>query len=94
VLITMNKKKWESLAPEAQKVLNDAAIEHERASFAANAEATKAEGDALVAKGMKVVTLTGEARKRYEEAYAKAGWERLAKRDPTNVAALKAKFAD
>jgi len=94
VLITMNKKKWDSLSPEARKILTDVAIEHEKASFAANAEATKAEGDALVAKGMKVVTLTGEALKNYQAASTRVSWERLTKRDPSNVAALKAKFAD
>ena len=94
VLITMNKKKWDSLSPEARKILTDTAIEHEKASFAANAEATKAEGDALVAKGMKVVTLTGEALKNYQAASTRVSWERLTKRDPSNVAVLKAKFAD
>ncbi len=94
VLITMNKKKWDSLSPEARKILNDVAIEHEKASFAANAEATKAEGDALVAKGMKVITLSGEAVKSYQAAASRVSWERLTKRDPSNVAALKAKFAE
>lgn len=94
VLITMNKKKWDSLTPQAQKILNDAAIEHEKASFAANAIATQQEGDAMIAKGMKVVELTGEARKKYAEADSRASWDRLTKRDPTNVAALKQKFLD
>ena len=94
VLITMNKKKWDSLTPQAQKILNDTAIEHEKASFAANIAATQQEGDALIAKGMKVAELSGEGRKKYLEAEARTSWERLNKRDPTNVAALKAKFAD
>ena len=94
VMITMNKKKWDSLPPAAQKILNDAAIEHERASFTANAEATKAEGDAMIAKGMKVVELTGEGRRKFSEAATRASWDRLTKRDPTNVPALKAKFLD
>lgn len=94
VLITMNKKKWDSLTPEARKILTDVAIEHEKASFAANAEATKSEGDALLAKGMKVVTLSGAALKNYQAAASRVSWERLSKRDPSNVAALKTKFAD
>ena len=94
VLITMNKKKWDSLSPEAKKLLSDVALEHERASFAANAEATQAEGDAMIAKGMKVVSLTGEARRKYEAASSRASWDRLTKRDATNVPALKAKFLD
>ena len=64
------------------------------ASFAANAIATQQEGDAMIAKGMKVIELTGEARKKYQEADSRASWERLTKRDPTNVAALKQKFLD
>jgi TRAP-type C4-dicarboxylate transport system substrate-binding protein len=94
VLITMNKKKWDSLPPAAQKILNDTAIEHEKASFAANAVTTQQEGDAMIAKGMKVVALSGEGLKKYQAAEARASWERLTKRDPTNVAALKQKFAD
>ena len=94
VLITMNKKKWDSLSPEAQKILDEVAKEHEKASFAANAENTKKEGDALVANGLKVIELTGEARKKYIEYGPAASWERLTKRDPTNVPALKAKFLD
>ncbi len=94
VLITMNKRKWDALSPEAKKLLDEVAIAHERASYEANAEATRAEGEAMIAKGMKVVTLGGAARKRYEDAAARTSWERLAKRDPANVAALKAKFLD
>lgn len=94
VLITMNRKKWDSLSPEAKKILSDTAMEHERASFAANASDTKAEGDAMIAKGMKVVTMPDAQRRRYEAAAVKASWDRLAKRDPANVPALKAKFAD
>ena len=94
VLITMNKTKWDSLSPQARKILNDTAMEYEKASFAANAEATKNEGDALIAKGMKVVELTGEGRRKYEQAAERSSWERLAKRDPSHVAELKAKFGN
>ncbi|MEO6625555.1 MAG: TRAP transporter substrate-binding protein DctP [Burkholderiaceae bacterium] len=94
VLITMNKKKWDSLSPQAQKILSDVAIEHEKASFAANVLATQQEGEALIAKGMKVIELTGEARRKYLEADSRASWERLTKRDPTHVVALRQKFLD
>ena len=94
VLVTINKKKWDSLSPQAQKILSDTAIEYEKASFAANADATRQEGEAMIAKGMKVVELTGEGRRKYVEAAQRAGWDRLTKRDPANVAALKAKFLD
>ncbi len=94
VLITINRKKWDSLTPAARKILDEAAIEHERASFDANAVSTKAEGDAMIAKGMKVVEMTGEGRRKYLEAASRASWDRLTRRDPTNVAALKQKFLD
>ena len=48
----------------------------------------------MIAKGMKVVTLSGEGLKKYQAAASKASWDRLTKRDPTNVAALKQKFLD
>ena len=94
VLITINKKKWDSLPPAAQKILGDTAVEYEKTSFAANADATRQEGDAMIAKGMKVVELTGEGRRKFSEAATRASWDRLTKRDPANVAALKAKFLD
>jgi hypothetical protein len=48
----------------------------------------------MIAKGMKVVELSGEGRRKYLEADSRASWDRLTKRDPTNVAALKQKFMD
>lgn len=92
VLITMNRKKWESLPPAAQKILTEVALEHERASWTANEQATKAEGDAMVAKGMKVVELSGEGRRKYVELANRISWDRMSKRDPAHVPALKAKF--
>ena len=94
VLITMNKAKWDGLSPAAKKILSEVSIAHERASFDANAQATRAEGDALVAKGMKVITLEGEGLKQYMEASRRVSWERLAKRDATNVDVLKQKFGN
>lgn len=94
VLITMNKSKWDGLSPQAKKILDATAQEYEKASFAANVDATKKEGDAMIAKGMKVVALTGEGLRKYNEAAERSSWDRLAKRDSTNLAALKAKFGN
>jgi TRAP-type transport system periplasmic protein len=94
VMITMNKRKWDGLSPQARKILADVALEHERASFAANAEATRAEGEQMVAKGMKVVELTGEDRQRFLDLQSRVSWDRMTKRDPTHVPALRQKFVD
>lgn len=92
VLISMNKAKWDSLPAPAKKVLQDTAIEYERESYEANLKNTEQEGEAMIAGGMKVVEITGAARDAYLEKASRASWERLQKRDPTSVAALRQKF--
>lgn len=94
VLISMNKAKWDSLPAAAKKVLQDAALEHERESYEANLKGTEQEGQAMIAGGMKVVELTGAARTAYLEKASRASWERMQKRDPSSVPALRQKFAD
>ncbi len=92
VLISMNKAKWDSLSEEAKTILNEVALEHEKASFEANVAETKKQGDAMIAAGQKVVELTGEGRDKYLAAAEKASWDRMTERDPTNVEALRALF--
>lgn len=94
VLISMNKQKWDGLPDGAKKVLQEVAIEHERASFAENIKNTEDEGRQMLAAGMKVVALTGAAKDAFVNKAAQISWERLAKRDSTHLAALRAKFAD
>ena len=92
VLISMNKAKWESLPEAARKILQDVALEHERESVEANLKGTEEEGRQMIAGGMKVVELSGAARAAFLDKAARISWERMAKRDATNVAVLREKF--
>lgn len=92
VLITVNKAKWDGLPEAARKILQEVAIEYEHESVAANLKGTQEQGQQMIDGGMKVVELTGAARTTYLEKAARSSWERMAKRDPTHVAALRQKF--
>lgn len=92
VLISINKTKWDSLSEAAKKVLQDTAIEYERESYDANIKNTEVEAKQMLDGGMKVVAMTGAAQTAYLEKAARISWERMEKRDPSNAAALRAKF--
>lgn len=94
VLISMNKTKWDSLPEAAKRILQDVALEHERESVEANLKGTDEEGRQMIAGGMKVVELTGAARAAFLEKASRVSWERMQKRDPGSVAALRQKFGD
>lgn len=94
VLISMNKTKWDSLPEAAKRILQDVALEYERESYEANLKGTDEEGRQMIAGGMKVVELTGAARAAYLEKASRVSWERMQKRDPSSVAALRQKFGD
>ncbi|WP_394427239.1 TRAP transporter substrate-binding protein DctP [Vreelandella stevensii] len=75
--VIVNLDKWNQLSPEAQEILQEVAIEHERDSaekLSALAEEQQAE---LEADGMQVITLEGEVGERYAEAAREATWERM-----------------
>ncbi|HBR42647.1 MAG TPA: C4-dicarboxylate ABC transporter substrate-binding protein, partial [Sulfitobacter pontiacus] len=73
----VNLDKWNSLSDEARKILQDVAIEHEKAS----AEKLGAVRDEDFAKleeaGMTVVTLEGEAAQNYLAAATENTWNRM-----------------
>jgi hypothetical protein len=60
----------------------------------ANLKSTDEEGRQMIAGGMKVVELTGAARAAFLEKASRVSWERMQKRDPGSVAALRQKFGD
>lgn len=93
VLIMVNKASWDKLGAPARKILQDVAIEHERESYEANLAGTREHGEQMIAAGMKVVALQGAARAAYLDKAARVSWERLAKRDASRLAELRAKFA-
>ncbi|WP_048645400.1 TRAP transporter substrate-binding protein DctP [Nitratireductor soli] len=92
VLVSMNQKKWESLSPEAQKILTDVALEHELESATANAEATVTQGQQMIDEGQTVVTLGETAAADFLAKAAEASWKRMNERDPTHIEALRALF--
>ena len=92
VLVMVNKASWDKLGAAARKVLQDVAIEHERESYDANLVGTREQGEQMVAAGMKVIELQGAARASYLDKAARISWERLAKRDASRIADLRAKF--
>ncbi|MBP0614554.1 TRAP transporter substrate-binding protein DctP [Jiella mangrovi] len=92
VLISMNKDKWDSLSPEAQKILTDVSIKYEEESLeTVQAQNTK-EAEAMIAKGQKVFELEGKGREEFLAKAAKASWDRMEQRDPTYVPELKKLF--
>jgi TRAP-type transport system periplasmic protein len=75
--VIINLDKWNSLSPEAQKILQDVAIEHERDSVAELGAKRDAEFAALAAAGMKTVSLKGAARANYLAAAREKTLERM-----------------
>lgn len=92
VLILVNQAAWNRLSPQARQIVQEVAIEHERASHEANLADTRKQGQQLIDEGMKVVELEGAARAAYLDKAERVSWERLAKRDPSRLAELRAKF--
>ncbi len=75
--VIVNHESWNGLAPEAQQILQDVAIQHEIDSV--NALRTKRDEDfaALAEQGMQVIELEGEARANYLAAAREKTWERM-----------------
>ena len=76
----VNLDRWRSLSDEARAILETAAVEWEKRSFAARAADREAERAALLAGGMEIVAIEGEARERYLRLAADAAWGRMAAR--------------
>jgi len=75
--IIVNLDSWNGLSEESKKILQDVAIEHEissRDKLVALAEAEFAE---LEKRGLKVVTLEGEAAEEYVQAARETTWNRM-----------------
>ncbi|WP_136659133.1 TRAP transporter substrate-binding protein DctP [Nitratireductor sp. XY-223] len=75
--VIVNLDRWNALSPEAQKIVQDVAIQHEIDSV--NALRAKRDEDfaALDAQGMNVVSLEGEAKANYLLAAREKNWERM-----------------
>jgi TRAP-type C4-dicarboxylate transport system substrate-binding protein len=75
--VIVNLEKWDSLTPEARKIVQDVAIAHERDSVEALKAKKVSDFAALDAQGMKVVTLEGQAKANYLAAAREKTWERM-----------------
>jgi TRAP-type C4-dicarboxylate transport system substrate-binding protein len=75
--VIVNNDRWNDLSPEAQKILQDVAIQHEADSVQELKAKKDADFAALDAAGMKVVTLEGEAKANYLAAAREKTWERM-----------------
>lgn len=75
--VIVNLEKWNGLSEQARAIVQQVAIEHEKASV----EALRAKRDedfaALDAQGMNVVELSGEARANYLAAAREKTWGRM-----------------
>lgn len=92
VLITMNLDAWNGLSEESRAILNEVAIEYERASYDAIAQEDVDERAKMEAEGMEVREMTGEGRAKFLEGAARASWDRMEARDPTHIEELRKLF--
>ncbi|MBP1849598.1 TRAP transporter substrate-binding protein DctP [Rhizobium halophytocola] len=88
VLVSMNKKKWDSLSDESKKILNEVSVEYEKQSYEANLKETDRLAKEMIDNGQQVVEMTGEGRDKFLATAAKASWDRMTERDPTNIETL------
>jgi len=75
--VIVNLDSWNALSPEAQEILQQAAIEHEAESVEALRQRRDEEFAILAERGMGVVTLEGEAAERYLAASVSDTWDRM-----------------
>lgn len=75
--VIVNLDKWNSLSAEAQQIVQDVAIQHEKDSVAALRAKRDEDFAALDEQGMQVVSLEGEAKANYLLAAREKNWERM-----------------
>ena len=92
VLISMNKDKWDGLSPEAQKILTDVGQKYEEESRKAIQSEIARQSKVMEDEGQKIFELKGKGRDEFLAKAAKASWDRMEKRDPTNVPQLRKLF--
>ena len=81
-LIIINDDVWKKLSPEAQKILQDAALAYEKASVEKIGEVERTERAKLEAEGIKTLTLTGDALHDYQKKGRDALWAIVEKSSP------------
>lgn len=75
--VVINPAKWDGLSEEAKAIINEAAAEHEKASYD-KFQAVIAETDKTVRdEGMQVISLEGEAAAKYLDGAYDSAWKRM-----------------
>jgi TRAP-type C4-dicarboxylate transport system substrate-binding protein len=80
LMIIVNKKKWEALAPKTREILEKVAMEHEVASKAALQALWKVEEVELAKRGIKTVKQSDAAAKRFIDGANAASLARMKER--------------
>lgn len=75
--VIVNLDRWNKLSEPAKKILQEAAIEHERESSARFATLAGEQLAKLDADGMQVVNLQGDAAKKFSDGARQATWNRM-----------------
>jgi TRAP-type C4-dicarboxylate transport system substrate-binding protein len=89
VMIMVNEGKWESLSTDAQKVLNDAALQIEEDNVAYYKARVDEENARIAADGVKIVDLEGEAAARHVNNAHEVVWDKLAHDAPESAQKLR-----
>lgn len=92
ILIIMNAEKWDALPSKAQKIITDAATEHEIETDKTYKEAEERESAKLKSDGVKFVQLTGKRRELYVSNAYDTIWHRLKKNAPEDADELRKLF--
>jgi len=75
--VVINPAKWDALSDEAKTIINEAAVEYEQTSYD-NFQKMIAETDKAVRdEGMQVITLEGDAAKKYLDGAFESAWKRM-----------------
>jgi TRAP-type C4-dicarboxylate transport system substrate-binding protein len=75
--VIVNMARWNRLSAPAKKILQDAALEHERATAQRFIDLGNKQKQEMVAAGMRVVSLQGPAAERFSKAAREATWNRM-----------------
>lgn len=91
-LISINLDVWKSLSPEAQALVQDVAQEFEKKSVAYLDAAAAKETDELVAAGMQIIELEGQAADKFLTMAYDLIWKKLSETSPEYGPRMREKF--
>lgn len=75
--VIINLNRWNQLSEPARKILQEVAIEHERATAERFTAMAAQQREEMIAAGMQVVTLEGDAATNFTQAAREATWNRM-----------------